>query len=105
MSHKTILNKLTLALPALLQPQNKLSEPVRSLTRTQKQLLCLVKASLKTTAKIIILEFPELEIQPTINLFIKRDLIEKTIIVIGTNHRHFETCNRIVNLDLDMKKK
>lgn len=84
---------------------NKLQESVRSLNRQQKQLLCLVKASLKTNAKIVIFEFPEIEIQPTINLFIKRDLIEKTIIVIGTNHRHFETCNRIVNLDLDLKKK
>lgn len=101
-NHKSIMNKLTLALPHLLQP-NRLSESVRSLTRQQKQLLCLVKASLKASAKIIIFEFPELEIQPTINLFIRRDLIEKTIIVIGTNHRHFETCNRIVNLDLGGK--
>lgn len=84
---------------------NKLSEPVKSLTRQQKQLLCLVKASLKANAKIVVLEFPEIEIQPIVNNFIKRDLIEKTIIVIGTNHRHFETCNRIVNLDLDIKKK
>lgn len=96
------MNKLSLALPHLLQP-NKLSDSVRSLTRQQRQLLCLVKASLKASAKIIIFEFPELEIQPTINLFIRRDLIEKTILVIGTNHRHFETCNRIVNLDVGVK--
>lgn len=83
-NHKTILNKLTLALPQVLQMPNKLNESVRSLTRQQKQLLCLVKASLKTSAKIIILEFPEIEIQKTINLFIEQDLIEKTIIVIGT---------------------
>lgn len=104
MSHKQILNKLTLALPHLVQ-SNKLSEPVRSLTRQQKQLLCLVKASLKASAKIVILEFPEIEIQAVINLFIRKDLIEKTIIIIGTNHRHFETCNRIVNLDLNPRKK
>lgn len=104
MNHKTILNKLSIALPQILQLPNKLQESVRSLTRQQKQLLCLVKASLKKSAKIIILEFPEIEIQPTINSFIKSDLIEKTIIVIGTSHRHFETCNRIVNLDLDLKK-
>lgn len=103
MSHKTILNKLSLALPHLLQHQ-KLSESVRSLTRQEKQLLCLVKASLKTTAKIIIFEFPEIQILPTINIFIKRDLIEKTILVIGTNHRQFETCNRIINLDQEVKK-
>ena len=98
------MNKLAIALPHLLQP-NRLSDSVRSLTRQQKQLLCLVKASLKTSAKIIVFEFPELEIQPTINTFIRKDLIEKTIIVIGTNHRHFETCNRIINLDLSVMKK
>lgn len=81
-----------------------LTQSVRGLSRQQKQLLCLVKASLKVSAKIIVLEFPEIEILPTINEFIKRDLIEKTIIVIGTNSRHFETCNRIVNLDLDVKR-
>lgn len=97
------MNKLSIALPHLLQP-HKLSEPVKSLTKQQKQLLCLVKASLKATAKIAIFEFPDLEILPTINKFIKNDFTDKTIIVIGTNHRHFETCNRIINLD-DMRKK
>lgn len=104
-NHKTLVNKLTLALPEVFQMPNKLHESVRSLTRRQKQLLCLVKASLKTLSKIVIIEFPEPEMQATINLFIQRDLIEKTIIIIGTNHRHFETCNRIVNLDLDLVKK
>lgn len=90
---------MTLALPQVLQMPKKLSEMVKSLTRQQKQLLCLVKASLKTTAKIIICEFPDLEIQHTINMFIRRDLIEKTILIVGTNHRQFETCSRIINLE------
>lgn len=98
-SHKLLIQKLNLALPEVLQMPNKLQESVRSLSRQQRQLLCLVKASLKTSSKIVIIEFPEVEMQSTINLFIQRDLIEKTIIIIGTNHRHFETCNRIVNLD------
>ena len=77
----------------------KLSEPVKSLTRQQKQLLCLIKATLKTTAKIVIFEFPDIEIQNIINVFIQRDLIEKTILIVGTNHRQFETCTRIINLE------
>lgn len=81
-----------------------LSQSVRGLSRQQKQLLCLVKASLKSTAKIVVLEFPEIEILPTINTFIKKSLIEKTILVIGTNSRHFETCNRIINLDVDFMR-
>lgn len=84
---------------------NKLNEALRNVSRRNRQILCLIKASLKPTCKIIILEFPDLDILHTINVFIRTELIEKTIIVIGTNHRQFETCNNIVNLDLESKKK
>lgn len=70
--------------------------------REEKQLLCLIKASL-STEKIVIIEFPEKEIQKNINLFITRELHNKTIIIIGTNQRHFELCNRIINLDTNAK--
>lgn len=74
-------------------------ELVRSLTRRERQLLCLVKASV-AKPMIVIIEFPDIEIQSVINLFVKRDFYNKTIVIVGTNHRHFEACTRIVNLDL-----
>lgn len=99
------MNKIQSTLPYILQLPNKLNEPMRNVSRRNRQILCLVKASLKPSAKIIILEFPDLDILHTINVFIRTELIERTIIVIGTNHRQFETCNHIVNLDVETKKK
>jgi hypothetical protein len=104
-SHKLMLNKIQATLPYILQLPKKVDEPLRNVSRRNKQILCLVKASLKSTSKIVILEYPDLDILHTINVFIRTELIEKTIIVIGTNHRQFEICNRIVNLDVEMKKK
>lgn len=81
---------------------NKTSEKLQQLKREEKQLLCLIKASL-SSEKIVIIEFPEKEIQKIINLFITRELYNKTIIIIGTNHRQFELCKRIINLNTNAK--
>jgi hypothetical protein len=85
-------------LPHVMKMPLKLMELVRNLTRRERQLLCLVKASV-AKPMIVLIEFPDVDIQSVINLFVKRDFNSKTIIIIGTNHRHFETCTRIVNLD------
>lgn len=87
-------------MPQVLRLTNKTSEKLQKLTRDEKQLLCLIKASLGQNVKIVIIEMaPEKEIQKSIDLFITRELHNKTIIIIGTSHRHFEVCNRIINLN------
>ena len=102
-AYKNIANKIQEYLPQVLKLANKTSEKLQQLKRDEKQLLCLIKASL-SSEKIVIIEFPEKEIQKNINLFITRELYNKTIIIIGTNQRHFELCNRIINLNTNAKK-
>jgi hypothetical protein len=103
--YKKIANKIQEYLPQILKLPNKTSDKLQALTREEKQLLCLLKATLQPEKKIVIIEFPELEIHNSINMIITRELAHKTIIIIGTNHRHFEICNRIVNLDVIQSKK
>lgn len=97
-------NKIQEVLPQILKYPNKTSEPVQRLSRKEKQLLCLIKASLSPPEKkLVIIEYPDISIQPIINLFIRREFHNKTVVIIGTNHRHFETCNRIINFDIKNK--
>lgn len=98
--YKKIATKIQDYLPQVLKLPNKTSEKLQQLKRTEKQLLCLIKASLYAEKKVIIIEFPENEIHKTINNFISRELVNKTVLIIGTSHRHFEICNRIINTDL-----
>lgn len=93
-----MMNKIQEILPKILMLPNKLGEMVKVLSRKEKQLLCLIKSCLRKSM-IIIIEFPDDEIQEVINLFIKKEFYLKTVIVIGTNHRHFEVCSRIVSLE------
>lgn len=83
----------------MLKLPNKTSDKLQCLKREEKQILCLIKASLVPEVKIVIVEFPEMEIHKSINSFITKELTNKTIIIIGTSHRHFKICNRILNLD------
>lgn len=87
-------------MPGILKLPNKTSEKLQVLKHEEKQMLCLIKASLSDEKKIIIIEFPDPNIQKIINQFITRELSNKTILIMGTNHRHFEICNRIVNLNM-----
>ncbi|KAG5671790.1 hypothetical protein PVAND_001966 [Polypedilum vanderplanki] len=100
-SYKSMANKIQEVLPQILKLPNKTSELMQKLTRKEKQLLCLIKSTLKPPEpKLIIIEYPDIEIQPIINLYIRREFNKKTVIIIGTNQRHFETCNRIINFDV-----
>ncbi len=100
------MNKLQEVLPHILKHPEKLNLILKKLSRKEKQLLCLVKASLKKEAKLVIIECPEQEIQETVNLHIKKDFYQKTIIIIGSNHLHFECCNRLIDFDSsDYQKK
>ncbi|XP_070489977.1 ATP-binding cassette sub-family C member 12-like isoform X2 [Chironomus tepperi] len=102
--YKSISNKIQEVLPQILKLPNKTSELMQCLSRKEKQLLCLIKATLKPPEpKLVIIEYPDIEIQPIINLFVRREFNTKTVIIIGTNHRHFEACNRIINFDIQNK--
>lgn len=71
---------------------------MRTLSKKDKQLLCLIKSAVRK-ASIIVIEFPESEVQNVINKYILTHFRGKTIIMVGSNHIHFETCNKIVDFD------
>jgi hypothetical protein len=77
----------------------KLRESLNSLTRREKQLLCLVKSLLNLAElKLLIIEHPNLENLPVLNTFVRHKFQFKTVVFIGVNHRQFEVCNRIIQL-------
>lgn len=65
------------------------------LSRKETQILCLIRSALKPEIKLVIVEFPEIEILSIINSFIRTELRDKTVIIIGTHQKQFEICNRI----------
>ena len=83
-------------LPHLLP--NRLSDKIRLFSKKDKQLLCLIKAAVRKPC-IIIIEFPESNVQDVVNKFILTHFRGKTVIIVGSNHIHFETCNKVVDLD------
>jgi hypothetical protein len=102
--YKAMATKIQEVLPQILKLPNKTTELMQRLSRREKQLLCLIKSTLKPPEpRLVIIEYPDIEIQPIINLFIRREFSTKTVIIIGTNTRHFETCNRIINFDVQQK--
>lgn len=101
--HRTLLNKLQELVPHILKHPEKLSLKLKNLSRKERQLLCLAKCCLRK-GMIIIIEFPHPEIQDIINIHIKRDFYQRTVIVVGSIHFHFEPCNRLIDFDSESKK-
>lgn len=76
----------------------KIDEPIESLTKSQKQLVCLAKCYIDQP-KIILIEKPHYEIHHTLTECIKNDFVEETVLIIGCSDSQFGACQQIVNID------
>lgn len=76
----------------------KIDEPIESLTKSQKQMLCLAKCYIDQP-KIILIEKPHYEIHHTLAECIRNDFVEETVLIIGCSDSQFGACQQIFNID------